>query len=56
MKNYKQVKLSGHLNFQEFNSTLNEMENIKKLGEEIFVVLPMKIGNMLPSRLLCLHN
>jgi len=27
----------------------------KMLGEEIFVALLMKIGDMLPSQLLCLH-
>jgi hypothetical protein len=39
MENYKQAKFSGHLSFQEFNSTVNETENIKNLGEELFVAL-----------------
>ena len=28
MKNYMQVKFSGYLSFQEFNSTFSEMDNI----------------------------
>ena len=42
MKNYKQVKFSGNLSFQEFNSTLNETENIK-IWVKKYMVFNLKV-------------